>query len=68
MGVLPVTVRYTLKRDQPLTPEQIAELNALKDRPIAFDEDCPPSTEEQLRQFKRVNPLRDYDEPLRKLG
>ena len=52
-----MTVRYTLKRGQPLTPEQIKRLDALKDRPIVFDEDCPEMTEEQLRQFKRVNPL-----------
>ncbi|MBR3570793.1 MAG: hypothetical protein IKN96_08395 [Oscillibacter sp.] len=59
-----MTVRYTLKRGQPLTPEQIAELDALKDRPIVYDEDCPEMTEEQLKQFRRVNPA----EPMRKLG
>ena len=48
-------IRYTLKRGQPLTPEQISELDALEDRPIVFDEDCPPMTEEQLKQFRRVN-------------
>ena len=63
-----MTVRYTLKRGQPLTPEQIAELDALKDRPIVFDEDCPEMTDEQLRQFKRVNPLSPGAEPLRKIG
>ena len=52
-----VIVTYTLKRGTPLTPEQIARLDALKDRPIVFDEDCPEMTEEQLRQFKRVNPV-----------
>ena len=60
-----MTVRYTLTRGQPLTPEQIAELDALQDRPIVFDEDCPEMTDEQLRQFKRVNP---DAEPLRKIG
>lgn len=63
-----MTVRYTLKRGQPLTPEQIAELDALKDRPIVFDEDCPEMTDEQLRRFKRVNPLPGGAEPLRKIG
>ena len=61
-------VRYTLKRGTPLTPEQIAELDALKDRPIVFDEDCPEMTEEQLRQFKPVNPFLFGAEPARKLG
>lgn len=45
----------------PLTPEQEAELDALSkmsDEDIVFDEDCPPQTEEQLKQFKRVNPRR----------
>ncbi|MBR4545296.1 MAG: hypothetical protein IKO14_04910 [Oscillibacter sp.] len=63
-----MTVRYTLKRGQPLTPAQIAELDALKDRPIVFDEDCPETTEEQLRQFKRVNPRTDSAESARKFG
>ena len=63
-----MTVRYTLKRGQPLTPEQIAELEALKDRPIVFDEDCPETTEEQLRKFRRVNPRTDSAESSRKFG
>ena len=63
-----MTVQYTLQRGQPLTPAQIAELDALKDRPIVFDEECPETTEEQLRQFKRVNPRKDSAEPARKFG
>ena len=47
---------YELKPGTPLTPEQIKRLDALKDRPIVFDEDCSEMTEEQLRQFRRVNP------------
>ena len=49
-------VTYKLDPNAPLTPEQIKRLDALKDRPIVFDEDCPEMTEEQLRQFRRVNP------------
>lgn len=63
-----MTVRYTLKRGQPLTPAQIAELDALQDRPIVFDEDCPETTEEQLRQFRRVNPRPDSAESAQKVG
>jgi len=39
-----------------LTEEEKEELRALKNRPIVYDEDCPKLTEEQLKQFKRVNP------------
>ena len=45
----------------PLTPEQLARLKLLEnmsDDDIVFDEDCPPQTAEQLKQFKRVNPRR----------
>ncbi len=41
-----------------LTDKQVKMLEALKDRPIVFDEDCPELTEEQLKQFKRVSPER----------
>ena len=53
------TVTYILRRGQPLTEEQKIELEALKqmsDEDIMCDEDCPELTEEQLKQFKRVNP------------
>lgn len=40
----------------PLAEEQRKELEALKDRPITYDEDCPPLTDEQIELFrKRVN-------------
>ena len=45
----------------PLTPEQKAELAVLKtmtDDDIVYDEDCPELTNEELSQFKRVNPRR----------
>ena len=34
-------------------------IEAAKKLPVVFDEDCPETTEEQLRQFKRVNPRPD---------
>ena len=55
-------VTYKLEPNTPLTVEQIKRLDALKDRPIVFDEDCPEMTEEQLKQFRRVNP-RPGDRP-----
>lgn len=50
-------VSYSRKRGTPLTAEQIAEIEEARKHPIAFDEDCPELTEEQLRQFRRVKPL-----------
>lgn len=44
-----------------LTQEEIKMLNALKDRPIEFDEDCPELTDEQLKQFKRVSKERQEE-------
>ena len=54
-------VRKIINIYAPLTEEQKArleELKNLRDEDIVFDEDCPELTEEQLRQFKRVNPVR----------
>lgn len=57
-----MTVKYILKREPrprlPLTPEQIAEIEARapREEDILYDADCPPMTEEQLKQFKRVHP------------
>lgn len=52
-------VTYKRKQGTPLTPEQIAEIEEARKSPIVFDEDCPEMTEEQLAQFKRVNPGQD---------
>ena len=61
-------ITYNRKPGTPLTHEQIARLDALKDRPIVFDEDCPEMTDEQLKQFKRVHPRQDESRQDRKLG
>lgn len=45
-----------------LTPQEIEMLEALKDRPIEFDEDCPELTKEELSQFKRVSPPKKIKE------
>ena len=46
------TVFYFLPNPPPpLTAEEKAELAALKDRPITYDEDCPPMTEEHLEEL-----------------
>ena len=56
-----MTVYYKLP-NTPLTPEQVAEIEEAEKYPIVFDEDCPEMTEEQLKQFRRVNP-RPGDRP-----
>ena len=52
----------------PLTPEQVKRLDNLKNYPITYDEDCPEMTDEQLAQFKRVNPLPRSADAQRRLG
>lgn len=42
------TVFYFLPNPPPLlTEEEKAEIAALKNRPITYDEDCPPTTKEE---------------------
>ena len=43
-------VRKIINVAAPLTAEEEAEIDALKDRPIVYDEDCPPSTKEHLAE------------------
>lgn len=50
--------RRIIYEGQKPTPEQIQRIRALKNRPIVFDEEFPEPTEEELKQFKRVNPKR----------
>jgi len=61
-------VSYSITKDQKPTPEEIAEIREAAKRPIVYDEDCPPMTDEQLRQFKRVHPREEDTTPDRKLG
>ena len=50
---------YVRKAGTPLTEEQKAEIAALKDRPITYDEDCPPMTEQQLAELRYL--MRKYN-------
>lgn len=52
-----VTYKIDPGDPQPLTEEEIRELEALKDRPIEFDEDCPELTPERLKRFRRVKDM-----------
>ena len=49
-------VRMTLDPGRELTPEELAMLEEMDRAPVVYDEDCPKLTEEQLRQFRPVNP------------
>ena len=44
-----VTVEY--KKGQKLTEEQIAEIEAAKEKPIVYDEDCPELTPAMEKAF-----------------
>ena len=53
-------IRRVIYEGQKPTPEQIAEIRALKaeNRPIVYDDEFPELTDEELKQFKRVHPRR----------
>ena len=53
-------IRRVIYEGQKPTPEQIAEIRALKaeNRPIVYDDEFPELTDEELKQFRRVNPRR----------
>ncbi|MBQ7515012.1 MAG: hypothetical protein IJS96_01910 [Schwartzia sp.] len=55
-------VRKFIRADKPLTPEQLEKLNALENRPIVFDEDCPELTDEQLDKIAAMARKRDAEE------
>ena len=50
---------YFRKAGTPLTAEEKAEIAALKNRPITYDEDCPPMTEQQLEELDYL--MRKYN-------
>ena len=49
-------VRRVIYEGQKPTPEQIEEIEKLKNRPIVYDDEFPELTDEELKQFRRVNP------------
>lgn len=50
---------YTMRVGTQLTAEEKAEIAALKNRPIVFDEDCPPTTPEHAEESMRL--MRKYN-------
>ena len=53
-----MTIRKEIDPKAPLTDFQRQMLDALKDRPVQPDEDCPELTAEQLAQMIRVSEQR----------
>lgn len=53
MGI--VRVEVDMNAPVELTSEQLEELREAALRPIVYDEECPPQTKEELKQFRRVN-------------
>lgn len=45
-----VMIRKMIYENEPLTPEQIKQIEEADKKPIVFDDDCPELTEEQLRE------------------
>ena len=43
---------YTRRVGEPLTAEEKAEIAALKNRPIVFDEDCPPMSQKEHEEIR----------------
>ena len=50
---------YTRRVGQPLTAEEKAEIAALKNRPIVYDEDCPPMSKEKHEEIRYL--IRKYN-------
>lgn len=46
--------KYTLRKGQKPTIEQLREVEAAARKPIFFDEDCPELSPAMLKKFKRV--------------
>ena len=54
-------VKVKRKKNTPLTPEQIKELEEMEVSPIVYDEDCPPITDEELSRMRRVSDMRNEE-------
>lgn len=47
-------IRTFINFDEPLTEEEKEEIRALKNRPIVFDEDCMPISDEQWDYYEKL--------------
>jgi uncharacterized protein (DUF4415 family) len=57
-GIMLITKKLDLNKPPEFTEEEIAMLEALKDRPVIPDEDCPELTEEQLDEMVEERRIR----------
>ena len=57
-------IRRVIYEGQKPTPEQIEEIRKLKaeNRPIVYDDEFPELTDEELKQFRRVNSRRPKEQ------
>ena len=51
-------IRKNVDLSKPLTAEQKEMLNALSERPVTPDNDCPELTSTQLEMFRRISETR----------
>lgn len=51
-------VTYTHSDIAKLPHKTASEWQELEKLPITFDEDCPPLTQKEISEFRRVNPLK----------
>lgn len=54
-----IDMSVELKKELAFTKEELEELEAAKNMPITFDDDCPETTPEKAVKFRRVNPPRN---------
>ena len=66
-------VHKTLTHNQKLTSEQIEMIRRAKERPIVYDDDCPNSSPEMLKQLEcaarernRLLRLQGFEPPIKK--
>jgi len=46
-----MTVRMFIHKDEPLTDDQISEVENATLYPITFDDDCPELTDDQINKY-----------------
>ena len=51
-------VEMNIDFSEKLTEEQLKMLEALKERPVVPDEDCPAMIAEQLQQFRKISEIK----------
>ena len=55
-------MRMNIDLAKGLTKEQEEMIRQAKEMPVIYDEDCPPLSEQELREFKRADWIRGGNE------